>query len=218
MKGHTTLLKAATILFLLIAIGAFAKYGWTHRKPIFTEMLTSNKINLDVGRVSTPSQATRTQLNQFADAYPWILGINLIKVDFRLNTRSTTYRYYKEDAVTEGWNEFLSSGRVAPLFGNNEAGNQRLINLINGQFSCVKTLDTVAGQLIPVINQFSLATCMAPIPPGYGDFVGFINVFLREQPTGQQISLIEKMTTEMSKDIYERDIVKSSKKFGVGDQ
>ena len=212
--------KLATVVFLLIAIMAGGYYLWLNRKPLLTPF-AGQKIVVDAKRIPNPSPASKTQLTQFADANENIMGVNVIRVDFQTNSRNTTFRYYKEQAVIDGWNAYMNSGpvpgvaRAAPLFGDNEANNQRLVNLINGQFSCVRTLDTIAGQVIPVINQHSLATCMAPIPPGYGDFVGFINIFLRNQPSGDEIVRLERLTNEIAIDFYERDIVQSTRPFSV---
>ena len=207
--------KLATLLFMLIAIAAGSKYAWDHRKPLFTHF-TGQKIVVDASRIPIPSPATKTQLTQFADSSPMIMGVNVIRVDFQQNTRATTFRYFKEPAVEEAWLAYLATIKApTPLFGDEEGNNQRLVALINGQFSCVRTLDTTAGRVIPTINQHSLATCMAPIPPGYGDFVGFINIFLRSQPTGAEIQELNGLTNQIAKDFYERDIVKSTQKFTI---
>lgn len=203
--------KFATIVFLLVSIVAGGIYLWQNRKSLLTPF--ADRVVTDARRIPNPSPATKTQLTQFADANSNIMGINVIRVDFQNNRRNTTFRYFKEEEVTTEWEAFIKSGEKVPLFGDNESSNQRLVSLINGQFVCVRTLDTSAGRVIPSVNQYSLATCMAPIPPGYGDFVGFINVFLRAQPTGAEILRLESQTAELSIDFYQRDIVKSTRSF-----
>lgn len=205
--------KFATVVFLMITIVAFS-FAWRNRRALLQDYTTTRqKISVDASRVPNPSPATKMQLTQFANSKNDIMGVNIIRVDFAQNTRSSTFRYYKEQAVSDEWNEFLKSGRQSALFGDNESANQRLVALINGQFSCTRTIETEAGRFIPAVNQFSLATCMAPIPPGYGDFVGFINIFLRSQPTGSEIQELETITNQIARDMYERDVVKSTQRF-----
>lgn len=207
--------KLVTLFFILVALSALTYYGWNVPQAVVESFAGSGKkINLESSRTPNPSPASKTQLNQFVDSKDWILGINVISVDFRQNTRSSTYRYFKEPAIEAEWVEFDASKKVILLFGEDEAANQRLVNLINGQFVCIRTLDVPAEQIIKSLSQHSLATCLAPIPPGYGDFIGFINVFLRRQPTGAEILLLENVTRQISLDIYQRDIVKSTRAFG----
>jgi len=206
--------KLITIFFLLVSIGAVAFIGWQQRQPILQKLTTGKKINLDTSRGPNLSPASKTQLQQFADSKDWILGINVIKVDFKANTREATWLYFKEPAVDQAWADYRAKSLYAPLFGQSESNNQRLVNLINGQFQCIRTLDTQASISVPTINQYSLSTCLTPIPPGYGDFVGFFNIFLRRQPTGAEILELEKVAESISLDIYQRDIVKSTLKFG----
>ena len=208
-------LKLITIFFLLVSIAAVAYYGWQKRQNLLERIaFTGKKINLDATRSPTPSPASITQLKQFADSKDWIEGINIIRVDFTTNTRATTFRYFKDAAIETAWAEFKEKNGAVPLFGSSESNNQRIVNLINGQFQCIRTLDTQAGTSIPIINQYSLATCLVPIPPGYGDFVGFMNVFLKRQPTGAEIIELEQSTAQISLDMYQRDIVKSTRPFG----
>jgi hypothetical protein len=202
--------KLITIVFTLISIVALGIFGFQQRQPIALQIV-GKRVNLDSGRMPAPSDASISELQDFTEAGGNIMGINVIRVDFRMNTRNTTFRHFKEPAVTAAWEKFLETQQVAPLFGSNEQTNQRLINLINGQFLCVNTTNTVAAQLIPEVASHSQTTCMAPIPPGYGDFVGFINVFLRKAPSVQEITELEESTRKLAIDIYERDVVKTKK-------
>ena len=205
--------KLITMFFIALALGAFTYYGAEIRQPL-VDRLTGKKINIEAASVPDPSPASKTQLNQFIDSKDWLLGINVMRVDFQENTRTTTYRYFKDPVVENAWRAFDATKQPVALFGSEEASNQRLVNLINGQFSCVRTLDTLVSRLIPMINQHSIATCQVPIPPGYGDFAGFINVFLRRQPTGAEILQLQDETHQISLDIYQRDTVKSTRAFG----
>jgi hypothetical protein len=213
-KDNTRKWKIATIILAVVASISVATLGWQLRQPIIRQ-ITGKKVNLDNARSPNPGKESQADLIKYVNSKNAIMGINIVKVDFKLNTRSTTFRYYKDEAVTQAWNDFIARNVQVDLFGKNELINQRIVNLINGQFSCAPVEETSAGMVIPTIREHATTVCLAPIPPGYGDFIGFINVFLRQPPSLADIKDVETETRKLSLDMYERDIVKSNKKFDM---
>ena len=207
--------KLFTILFLLIAVSIISYVGWQQRQLLLGSFTNfDQKVNLDNSLKLVLSQTSQKQLKQFVDTKNWIAGINVNRIDFTSNTREVKFYYFKDALVETAWAEFELKYPNSQLFGQDESINQRLVNLINGQFQCARTSDTQFGMLIPVINQYSFATCLVPIPPSYGSFIGFISVFIRQQPTGAEILELEKITQQISLDIYQRDVLKLTQTFG----
>lgn len=207
--------KMTTIILMLLSICIMAFYGWTFRTPLFEQVLGA-KLPSDNSRVPYPSTTSKNAWHDFISQYTWVEGVNIIRVDFKQNIRATTHRDYKDAEMELSWKQWLEeNGATAALFTENEEANQRIINLINGQFTCVPIMQTAAGVLIPAVKDYVVTACSIPIPPGYGDFIGFVNIFLRVSPTLHQIKIIKEGAEKLSLEMYERDIVKSTKRFNL---
>jgi len=209
VSDYTNVWKLTTILATLVAVLAVAVYAFQQRTPII-EALTGHKLfmNPAVSKNPYPGKETGTELMKFVDTHDGVLGISVAKVDFELNTRITTWRYFKEPTVEKSWQ--TTQGKPLELFSGDTVSNARVVSLINGQFTCSPTNETTAGKVHPVMLNFSATTCSIAIPPGYGDFIGWINFYLTTTPTFNQLESLEKQATVISRTMYERDIMKKS--------
>lgn len=204
------ILKLITITFMLISVFVLGYVGWRDRQPII-EKLTGPKVRATATRVPNPSEETISIFTKFVDSRSWIEGINMVKVDFNQNVRQSTFRYFKSSPVTEAWN--AQKLNYAPLFGNVEATNQKIVNLINGISYCTTIQETTAGRIIPNLQNYASHVCAVPIPPGYGDFIGFMVLFLKKELTLSEQTSFLKEVEKLSVEMYERDVVKSHRKF-----
>jgi len=215
-QEEASLWKIITIVLAIVASATVLYYGWQLRQPLF-ERFTGLKVHAEASRIPNPSEETKKALMKYADTHDYVLGLNVVKVDFRLNTRDSTFHYFTEKDAEEGWQQFLTQhGSVVPLFGQDESANQRMVNMMNGQFNCTKIGVTPAGKLIPGLTERATDLCLVPIPPGFGDFVGFITIYLKRSPSGIEVSQIEKDTEQLSLDFYNRDISKPHASSATG--
>jgi hypothetical protein len=209
-ETNLRILKGITILFMLLSVGVLTYVAWEVRQPII-EKITGPKVRADGARIPNPGPQTIAEIKSFIDSQPFIEGVNIVKVDFKENTRKATFIYFKTQAVTTSWNQYTQSGAVTPLFGPNESNNQRIVSLINGETNCVPALLTSAGQVIPHLVDYVTDVCSVAIPPGYGDFVGFINIFMKRHLAPQEKLMIQKRGETVALAMYERDVIKSSR-------
>lgn len=141
-----------------------------------------------------------------------IAGVQILSVDFRKNTRYTSYFAISDEVLRISYKNFVDN-KVAPtpLFTDNESNNQRVINLINGEFVCRPLGDTMAGVLFKGSDKSVNTMCSISIPPYYGRFSGYMNIFLKRAPTEADIIFVRQVGRDVSLRIYEYDIDKSSR-------
>lgn len=204
---RTKHLKIIAGVATLIGAATLTNYAYQRTSSMIPAPV--QKVNVEVARQLQPSVETTIQLRSFANANKAIVGVMLVNADFKLNVRKSTFRYFKHDELTSAWLEFTSSGRKTPLFGQDQGANQRLIAMINGEFMCAPVEETLAGQLVPVTKKFAKTVCMSPIPPRYGDFVGFISIFVNEPLNSKVVQELRDPAKALAAQIYRRDTGRS---------
>lgn len=202
--------KLVTIFATLIAIMAVSIYTFQHRNPII-EALVGHKIFManPTTKAPYPGIETKKEIQKFADSRPEILGITVSKSDFELNTRTVTYHYFKQKDIQKSWE--ATDGVARELFGENTVQNARIVDLINGQFVCTPTADSLGAKFHPILLRYSKTMCSIAVPPGYGDFLGWINFYMVETPTFAELEVLEVKAAKISRDMYERDILQKQK-------
>lgn len=202
---RTVLWKIITIFSMLITIMAIAAYAFHQRTPI-VESITSKKVFSRKDPAGPPSTESAQELQDFVNKHDRVMGIDVVRVNFTNNVRVTTFQASKEEAVNAVWGG--EKGQTFPLFTENTIANGRVVSMINGQFVCSPTGESLSGRLFPTINEKSATTCTAAIPPGFGDFIGWVNIYLYEQPTFAQMQTLKNLAEKLTRDMYERDILK----------
>ena len=206
---RTNLWKVVTIISSLVGILAVGVFSFQQRTPII-EAITGHKLRTVVaGKLSNE---TKKDLEDFVKSHSLVVGVNFAQANFQENTREYGYNYSKVDDINAAWKATL--GIKSPLFTDNPALNARVVNMINGQIVCSPTKDTTPAVVHPVLIAYSKVTCSIAIPPGYGDFVGWLNIFLSDTPTFRQMESLERVAGELTRGIYERDVAKFQNRAG----
>ena len=209
IEDYTNTWKLVTILATLICLSALAVFAFQQRAPI-VEALTGQKVFLSNLKSPIASEESQEELQKFVNAHSLVVGINIGRADFEYNTRESTYDFSKVPEINNAWKR--SAGVSTVLFGDDIQNNERVVKLINGQFVCARTSEITTAKRHPALARYSKATCSVAIPPGYGDFVGWINIYLYESPTFSQMEALQSIAEDLARDIYERDILKRPRK------
>ncbi|WP_407307867.1 hypothetical protein [Acinetobacter sp.] len=205
-SDHTNIWKIVMIAALFVSIGMLLVFAFQQKTPII-EPVPGHKIFMREMKDLNPSLESQNELKQFVNDHDTIIGVNITAASFQHNTRTNVFFFSKIDEI----NKTSANGpSVIPLFNANAHQNERVVRLINGEFICYLTRDTAFGQLHPVLLTHSPIMCSISIPPGFGDFVGWINIHLSEVPTPIQLQTMRKFTEELSSSIYTRDVLKKS--------
>lgn len=218
VKNITSLLKIltwqkivqATILVVILGIS----YGfWENRVTIYNSLRVGARVEVEQPIVIVLSESTTRVLDEsLQKTKGMISGIQVINVDFKKNTRSTAFFISSDPILRKELEDFMARKVTdTALFNSSEVNNQKIINLINGEFICNEFKDTVAGKIIPRAQDTISVVCSISIPPYYGRFSGYLNLYLSKKPSPEEISIIRQIARDLSLRIYETDVDKSSK-------
>jgi hypothetical protein len=199
-----------TILILILGIS----WGlWENRATIYNSLKVTARIETDNALVLNLSNTTIFLLDDTtAKMKSLIGGMQVVNVDFKKNSRSSSYFAFSDINLKTAFANYQAS-KIAdvPLFTDSEVNNQRIINLINGEFICNDFKDTMAIKAIPRAADTITTICAISIPPYYGRFSGYMNIYLLRKPTVDETTAIRQIARDVSLKIYETDVDKSNR-------
>lgn len=200
-------------LFVFLVIIGLAWGFWENRTTIYNSLKVTVRVETNNPLILSLSSGTLFSLDDTVVKMKGLIGgLQVVNVDFKKNNRSTAYFAFSDINLKTSYANFQAS-KIAetPLFTDNEVNNQRIIDLINGEFICVDFKDTQAIKAFPRAGDSIPTVCSISIPPYYGRFSGYMNLYLIKKPTPDEISLIRQLSRDISLRIYETDVDKSSK-------
>lgn len=202
------LLQAATLLILIVAAFGF----WDNRTVIYNSIKVGARVETGNSLILQLSDSTKTQLDSSVlKVKALVAGVQILNVDFKRNTTSTAYFAFGNDDLKRAYTSSESTRLGdSPLFSSNETGNQKVINLINGEFVCYDFKEISTDILFPSAIDKIKTVCAISIPPYYGRFSGFMNIYLYKVPSTEEYALIRQLARDISLKVYETDVDKSS--------
>lgn len=199
-----------TIVLLIIGTA----YGfWENRIIIYNSLRIGVRVETEEPLIVNISSGTKNVIDTtLAKAKGFIAGIEIVNVDFKKNSRTTAYSSYIDDNLKKAVDKF-SETRISsvPLFTEREVSNQKVIDLINGEFICQSYADTVVSTLIPKGAETVETVCAISIPPYYGRFSGYMNIYINRKLSGDDILYVRQLARDLSIRIYETDINRSAR-------
>lgn len=159
------------------------------------------------------SKQTKNTLTAFVDNTPNIAAAQIINVNFKSNTRYTTFITSNDKILLEEFYKHQQAKtKNALLFSDNEAQNARLVKIINNNFVCEPYKNTRAVILYPKSAKNITSMCSISIPPFLGHFIGYINLHLYQEPTEQEKESLRLTFVTIATSIYEHDVIKNRQK------
>ncbi len=218
VKDVTSLLNILTwqkILqaVILVLIVGFAYGFWENRVTVYNSLKVGARVEIEQPLIIVLSPGTTRMLEDSTIKMGGlIIGIQVVNVNFKKNTRNTAH-FASSNAVLKSDYEEFQKRKIADtsLFNSSEINNQKVINLINGEFVCNDFKDTVGAKIMPKSQDVVATVCSISIPPFYGRFSGYLNIYLTKKPTPEELNLIRQVARDLSLRIYENDVDKSSK-------
>ncbi len=191
----------------LAIICLLALLAWQGKEILYNSLKVKAVVETEEPIKIKTSEQTNSYIDNILTKSSNISGIQIINVNFRKNTRSTAY-FTISDRILRDEVEDHRKKSIAdtPLFNENETNNQRLINLINGDFVCTDFKDTIGGKIWPKAATSVTTVCSISVPPYYGRFSGYVNVYLNRKPDSSDIILLKQLMRDISLRIYEKDI------------
>lgn len=127
-----------------------------------------------------------------------IVGISVISVNFQQNSRKIIHFNTDDSELLRLHDEYVLTHVSVdqPLFNNDQDNNKRIIRLINGDFVCTKYPLTVTYKYAPNVKIETV--CALGVPPYYGQFRGFILVYLQHEPSPLEVDQVRILLRDLS--------------------
>lgn len=200
-------------LFVFLLILGLSWGFWENRTTIYNSLRVSVRVETQEALLLNLSPGTLFILDDTTSKMKNLIGgIQVVNVDFKKNNRSTSYFAFSDINLKTSFANFQAS-KIAetPLFTDNELNNQRIIDLINGEFICNDFKETQSFKSYPRAGDTIATVCAISIPPYYGRFSGYMNLYLIKKPTTDELTVIRQLSRDISLKIYETDVDKSNR-------
>jgi hypothetical protein len=164
------------------------------------------------GKQIVLSEATKRELQNIVNSEDIIVGTTVVTVDLIKNRRIPTYFYSRNADMQLIWNKFAAGGfgGITAFDVGSAKFNDRITNIMNGNFDCRLFKNTIAMQLYPEAEKYGPWLCSMSIPASFdnsGDFVGFVALYLTHEPTDQEKKHLAKLSVDAATIIYHRDVL-----------
>lgn len=203
--------KIAQVIVLFLVIGFFW-FAWMFRTNMYSSLKMGSLSEVDQTIVIDLTKETKTRLNDTVNRLPnLVAGIQIINVNFKKNSRSTSYSYVTEPILKASMYEYEETLVTAtPLFNSNEVNNKRIVDLVNGEFICTPFKNTLGAKIYPKAVATVTTICSVSIPPHYGKFSGYMNLYLKHPPDITEIDMIRQLLFDLAGKIYVTDILRET--------
>jgi len=203
--------KAAAIIMIFVAL---LLSGFTYLHYNKRAALRSSPAATISGKNLVLSSKSKAELIAFMKREENVVGISTVSISLFTNERRVTFLSSEIPAFSAAWNKYLATRTSIPsVFTQNYYQNTRITEIINGNFECRLTRVTVIGTLYPA-DKYAPWVCSIAVPPAFddsGDFVGYIDIFLKGPISDSERARLAKEAIILSNSVYHRDIEKEQK-------
>jgi hypothetical protein len=204
LLGSLTWRKIA-LLTTFLAIVGFSYALFDNRYSVY-EFFGSNRV-IPSATILKLSKSSIDSINLANTQSANIIAIQITLVDFQRNTRTITYTSVDNQELKALYGKFMEKAPTElPLFNSDIINNQRLVNLVNGEFICTPYKDTLSAKLVPESVSFVNTLCAGPVPPLYGRFTGIISIYLIKEPSATEIELVRILSRNLGLLVYNNDL------------
>lgn len=191
------------MLFVLTSFVGVSLAFWENRPVIYSALQAGKFQDGSLKSIGVESQDT---LKQFVNKDSNIIAMQVVSTDFKKFVRDTIF-FYSDDRDMQREFEEYHEGKGSPtpvLSIGDEEQNSWLIAIINQEFVCVELPVSVLRSL-PSAKRFAKQICSISVPPQYGKMVGYINVWMKEPLTKEDVPYYKTLARNVADEIYERD-------------
>jgi hypothetical protein len=200
-----SLTAGRVILWSLIGLCSIVLFtAYENRNQLFSKFVDSPVINTS-GLMFSVGPETKNSITAITLANRDIVGIGVLNVNLRQN--ESTYIYLSTSNKALAIVQPEGSHTAFPSFTNLQDGNEEIIRLINGQFSCSKFAGSLLSKIYPELDAQVAFTCKSSIPSYYGYFSGYIVVFIKNPLSLERESQLKISIEKLANEVYFRDVL-----------
>lgn len=196
-------------VMLMALVGVFTivgLIGFENRASLFSRFYDGNSIS-EMSIPWTASEETKRELRALANR-GLIGGVMLTEVNLKKNRRTTKFWYAADPSFSASATSVLSTLLPQTFFDSDKKNTEQMLAVLNNEFKCVKTEDTVFIRFIPEMPKVLPYICRIAVPPYVGDFAGFITVAFVREPNQPERDSLRIELSRISVELYLRDITK----------
>lgn len=193
------------LLALLASIVISLLSVYENRTAIFSEFF--KKARPDVVLRWDLSNESKAQLKNLT-ANDLIGAISFVDVDLKKNRRLTKFFFLDDPADMAVAEKVITNELPQALFDYDKVNTAQMVAMLNNEFLCVPTATTTNVKLFPTLISKYPVQCRLAVPPFFGEFAGYVAVFLRRQPEPNEVDGIRIELNRLAIEIYLRDIAK----------
>lgn len=198
--GLLALLGAALIVLLI---------SFENRTILFNRLFESKPIEAIVAPWEL-SDVSKQELLKLSNSQSIIGGFLVTEVDLKKNRRITKFWYVEDPSFKDTAAKVVANLLPQAFFDTDAKNNDQMLSVLNNQFSCVQTSETIYMRFFPDMPKTYPYLCRLAVPPFSGEFAGLITLFLVRQPTASDVEALKIELTRISIDLYLRDIERRS--------
>lgn len=145
--------------------------------------------------LKAPNPQIEAAMKLYTNENDLIVAFQIVDVDFPRNTRKIKWIYSDLLHLSAAINNYEANkiGDTRWFTGESENDTNQ-ISVINGNYNCVPIEKTRIHTIIANIADFVKHVCVIGIPPEYGKFSGYMAVWLKREPTPDELpKLITRM-------------------------
>ncbi len=170
-----------------------------------------NKIFSDIPleHITVPwelSETSKTELQELINSQPLLVGTLVKEVNLKKNRRILKYWHSSDINVRYSVATTIATLLPQAFFTADRADNVQMLAVLNNEFKCVPTTDTIYMKIIPDLHKSVPYLCRLAVPPYAGQFAGFITLFLARAPSQIETDALKIELTRISIEMYLRDI------------
>lgn len=204
---------ASAVMIVALALFVVALYtAYENRESIYRTIKGSDKPLMSEYSFPMSGQSYGS-MKHFVDTYGEVISLAVWAAEPQINTRLLV-SFYSEDLTITANYEAIAAKHIAGirLFTNEEKNDAQIVRLMNGEWICLKTDDTMYATLAPDIPRRAPVMCRTSLPPYYGEFSGFIEIGLYSNVHPQTLEQIKLDAVKISNTIFIRDLLPSTRR------
>lgn len=195
-----------TLLFGLLA--TFTMILYENRDIIFHRVYSTV-----IGETQPSSwsvgEETKQQMLKFVSNDPNVNLLMITEMDLQKNRRLPRF-WHIETSPTTSKQFLLKIEKLLPqpVFDYDAKNTAQLVSVLNNEFVCSRSSDTIFQRVFPFITKEVPIICRLAVPPFYGRFVGIITVGLSTYPTKTELDALRLEIARYAVEVYLRDVIK----------
>lgn len=209
--------KRTAIIISLISASILGTVVWNHYERVMVAEKPAAALS---GKYLAVSVTSRDELVAFMKKEPSIVGVSVVGISLVTNRRTISMFETEDPEFMKAWNDYKANRTANPAVFTPGAthNNSRITNIINGNFECRRTIDTIISGLYPA-ERWAPITCSIAVPAGFdksSDFIGFINFFIKDEELLDSEKLrLGKDAIILSSRMYRRDVIEQDTKYKI---